>query len=80
MVANLDLSPLFGPGGVKSIAALLADYPQRDWGTWVMNLCMSFSEDEEGAARLAIGFAILLRYWESPQGFRFNAWAGAGQA
>ena len=48
MMGHLDLSPLFGPGGVKSIAALLADYPQRDWGTWVMNLCMDFAEDEEG--------------------------------
>ncbi len=78
MMNHLDLSPLFGPGGVKSIAALLADYPQRDWGTWVMNLCMDWADDEEGAARLAIwlgyvgtvlGIALC--------GFRLTGWAGA---
>ena len=77
-MGHMDLSPLFGPGGVKSIAALLADYPQRDWGTWVMNLCMSFSEDEEGAARLAIWLGYLATVFGIGLcGFRFNAWAGA---
>ena len=78
MMGHLDLSPLFGPGGVKSIAALLADYPQRDWGTWVMNLCMDFAEDEEGAARLAIWLGYVATVLGiSLCGFRLNAWAGA---
>lgn len=78
MMGHMDLSPLFGPGGVKSIAALLADYPQRDWGTWVMNLCMSFAEDEEGAARLAIWLGYVATVFGIGLcGFRLNAWAGA---
>lgn len=52
--SNMDLSPMFGPGGVKSIAALVEDYPQRDWGTWLMNLCQRWTETELEAAQLCI--------------------------
>lgn len=78
MSSHLDLSPLYGPGGVKSIAALVAEYPQRDWGTWMMNLCMGWAEDEEGAARLCIWLGYVCTVIGiSLCGFRLTGWSGA---
>ena len=54
---NLDLEPLFGPGGVKSISALAEDYPQRDWGTWLMQWLLPLAE---GRPDIASRMTVLL--------------------
>lgn len=52
---NMDLEPLFGPGGVKSISALAEDYPQRDWGTWLMHWFLPLADNRPDiAARMAV--------------------------
>ena len=43
---------MYGPGGVKSVTALLENYPQRDWATWLMaTLLPLFGHDIEWTAR-----------------------------
>ena len=56
-LSSLDLEPLFGPGGVKSISALAEDYPQRDWSTWLMHWLLPFAD---GRPDLASRIAVLL--------------------
>ena len=54
-IDNLDVEPLFGPGGVKAISALAESYPQRDWGTWLMHWLLGYTEQQpEIAARLTV--------------------------
>ncbi|MEC8378979.1 MAG: hypothetical protein VXZ96_01575 [Myxococcota bacterium] len=54
---NLDLAPMYGPGGVKSVTALIENYPQRDWATWLIaSFLPFFGNDIELAAR---GTALL---------------------
>ena len=49
---TLDLAPMYGPGGVKSVTALIENYPQRDWATWLMaSFLPFFGNDIEMAAR-----------------------------
>lgn len=55
IASNIDTSPMFGPGGVKSITALWENYPQRDWGTWLMQFSLDrYDQNAEQAARSTV--------------------------